>query len=125
MEPVLHHASGPPTVPLDIYAQLFDRGKVGDWCWGSEERAGQSIRVLWLIIPAVGGSTSGLLYDRGGELILVFPSHAPNNWAEPGDRNGWDGNEDCPTLHPSIFVRGTEPSPGWHGFFEQGQLRMA
>ena len=126
MEPVLHHSSGPPTVPADIYDELFDRGQAGDWCWGSEERDGLRLRVLWLIVPAVGGLPSGLLYDRGLELIHVFPDHAPKNWAEPGDRCGWDGNVDCPTFSPSIFVRGAEPAdPGWHGFFEQGRLRTA
>lgn len=31
---------------------------------------------------------------------------------------GWDGNEDKPTLTPSILVPGE-----WHGFLESGRLR--
>ena len=42
--------------------------------------------------------------------------HEPQNWAAPGSVNGWDGNEEEPTLSPSI-VAGK-----WHGYLRGGKL---
>ena len=55
-----------------------------------------------------------------GQHVLLYMNHQRGNWAAPGDKSGWDGNLDSPTLSPSILVPGE-----WHGFLEQGTLRDA
>ena len=120
---VLHHADGPPTVPDDMYDTIFEQGKIGDWHWADVKIGNKVYRTLWILVPSLRGFGQGPLQDRGIELIEVYPSHAPNNWAQPGDINGWDGNVDSPTLRPSIFVGGESANPGWHGFFKSGKLQ--
>ena len=125
---VLHHAALPPTVPDDMYDEIFEHGQLGDWHWACVIMPdGTRHRALWMLVPNLRGGGQGPLGKRGLELISVFPMHAPNNWAEPGDVQGWDGklDENAPTLRPSIFVGGSSPNPGWHGFFENGELRNA
>ena len=125
MNPILHHAKGPPTIPDHLYDEIFDNGNLGDWYWTDVIIDNIKYRSLYILIPSLRGYGQGELEERGIELISVFPSHAPNNWAQPGSSNGWDGNEANPTLSPSIFVGGNSDNPGWHGFFEKGQLRNA
>ena len=70
---------------------IFERGQLGDWHWSKAVinagrlaitgRCGYSSRTL-------RGEGQGPLKDRDLELISVFPMHAPNNWAEPGDVHG-------------------------------------
>ena len=123
---VLHHAHSPPTVPGDMYDEIFEHGRLGDWHWAIIiEPDGSEHRVIWMLVPSLRGGGQGPLEARGLELIQVFPRHAPNNWAKPGPVNGWDGNEDLPTLNPSIFVGGNSPNPGWHGFFRRGKVSNA
>ena len=41
---------------------------------------------------------------------------------------GWDGNEEFPTLNPSIQILNIvagEEIHGWHGYLENGELRNA
>ena len=118
----VHHADGTSNDHADladhhddVHGWVFDNGALGDWWWGTLDGE----RVLWLVVPA-GVHKRGPLASRGLELIHVCPSHEKNNWAQPGPVNGWDGNEDAPTLSPSISV----PN-GWHGFFDSGRLRNA
>ena len=108
----------PESVP-DVYARVFDDPDIeaGDWYWGSDE---DGHRLLWLLVPDLEGRDQGTLTPHHVELLRLYTSHAPKNWAQPGAVNGWDGNEDAPTLSPSILVPG-----GWHGFFEAGKLRVA
>lgn len=73
----------------------------GEFCWEPEERG--EIRYLYLCFP--GDTSAGALRcfkgpDRGIE----------REWA-------WDGNEDKPTLRPSLL------NPGqWHGYLTAGRL---
>ena len=60
-------------------------------------------------------------FDRGFECLRVFPSHAPNNWAQPGSVDGWDGDRERPTLTPSLN-REAEGAGGWHGFIKAGRI---
>lgn len=119
-EPVLHHATRPPTHPGDLYDTVFASGVVGDWYWTEIEIDGAIYRALHIIIPDLAGRSHGLLGERGLELIQVFPMRQPDDWAEPGPVDAWDHNDANPTLSPSILIPG-----GWHGYFEHGQLRSA
>lgn len=75
----------------------------GDFCWGPEH---EGHRHLYIRIP--GTSAAGydaLLCWRGSDRGIE------REWA-------WDGNEDAPTLAPSIL----NPSE-WHGHLVAGVLR--
>ena len=41
---------------------------------------------------------------NGREWIHVYPMHAENNWAQPGPKNGWDGNREVLPLD-RLFLR--------------------
>ena len=121
-ETLLHHADGSLEPSADIFDEIYDRGRVGDWWWGRTEVDGEMHRVLWLVVPMVAREKYGPRIRGEGELIAAFPSHIDGNWALPGPVNGWDGNLDEPTFSPSIFVGGSSDYPGWHGFLRKGRL---
>lgn len=55
---------------------------------------------------------------RGTEWLIIYPWHAPNNWAKPGTVCGWDGNRESPTFNPSIDCG----SSSWHGYIVEGRV---
>ena len=55
----------------------------------------------------------------GPVTISIFTERSPTNWAEEGEILGWDGNEEAPTLSPSVAVPGC-----WHGFIVAGVMCM-
>ena len=66
---------------------------------------------------------------RGTEWIQVYPMHAPNNWAQPGEVNGWDGNREAPTFSPSLLVESGPMRPGernqiCHSYLQVGVWRF-
>jgi hypothetical protein len=78
----------------------------GDFCWGPEyEKDGEIFRHLYIKIP---GSTS-----TGYDALKVCKGKdrgIEREWF-------WDGNEDKPTLRPSI----SDPDT-WHGYLTAGRL---
>lgn len=85
----------------------------GAFCFGDvvlEEGGPVAYRVLNVALPA-NADGSGASYAR-------IPVNAPESAASWD----WDGNEDAPTLSPSIWH--DKPS-GWHGFIRAGQLVSA
>ena len=125
---IVHHPGSPPDLVADWYDYFFDDGVPGDWIWTElrEPDGSGPFRALLIIFPRVGlpSAENNRLQQRGGELAHIYTSHQPNpmGWALPGPINGWDGNEDEPTLKPSIFIRGKSKVKGWHGFFQKGKL---
>ena len=91
---------------------------VGAFCWGAVEHPdGKIWQCLYLLVPSH--------LEKGGALPLcLYPSHGENNWESPGPVRGWDGDEDHPTLTPSILVK-TEAGGGWHGYLTAGELHSA
>ena len=84
------------------YDELYDgRAEVGDYRWSSTDGHG----TLLLLVPDLLNEGQA----PGVEILLIYPSHAENNWASPGPINGWDGNIEYPTLSPSILVQSGEP----------------
>jgi hypothetical protein len=69
----------------------------GDFCFSED------LGYLYLWLPGVSGPDA-IRIHRG---------------ADPGRERvwGWDGNEDAPTLTPSIHFPGH-----WHGYLRQGRL---
>ena len=63
------------------------------------------------------GHRAMLLRSVTGHLMMLFMSRQEDNWAMPGQVNAWDGDEEKPTLNPSIV----DPM-GWHGFLTAGNL---
>ena len=74
--------------------------KPGDFSWGPEV---DGIRYLYLCLPG----------DKHLDAIRVQrgPAGGARTW-------GWDGNEDKPTVIPSIHW-----VDHWHGWLEAGRLR--
>ena len=117
-----HHRSGEVEEVPDWYEEVFTEGVVGDWLWRNMKIDEVTHKCLYILIPDLLGEGQGPLKDQGAELLCVYPSHAPNNWAQPGNVNGWDGDEETPTLHPSILIK-SKDRLGWHGYLEKGKLR--
>lgn len=120
---VIHHPGQTTSEVEDWYDEFFGpHSRPGDWIWSRTD----GHRTMLIIFPLIGMAPAlhNQLEQNGGELIHIHVNHQPNprGWADHGPINGWDGDEDSPTLHPSIFVRGLESSPGWHGFLQAGQL---
>ena len=92
---------------LNTVRGLFERRTpMGAFAWSTDEKGR---RVLWLRVPNASCKT-------GVEVLCLYPSRAPNNWAAPGDTNGWNGDVDQPTFKPSI------QAGAWHGFLTHGEL---
>lgn len=72
----------------------------GDFCWGEANADGT--RDLYIVLPG----------EKNPDAIRV------QRGAPGGNRVwGWDGNEDQPTLQPSIHYVGH-----WHGYLRAGRL---
>ena len=82
---------------------------IGHFIWGKER---DGIRYLYIRLPG----------ESGPDAIRCRRRGAPRS-PKPSDRsNGaeweWDGDEDKPTLTPSIHAPGI-----WHGFLIAGRLK--
>lgn len=83
----------------------------GAFAWRTVQAAGLDTthRRLAMVLP--GGVFVMLPVQRAGEPAPVGIGEA--FWT-------WDGDEDAPTLTPSVFVN---PPTGWHGFITAGVMR--
>lgn len=82
--------------------------EIGDFVW-SEERD-----CLYIVLPNATGKPA---LDSKGEAAL--DAIRVSRGAACGPRVwGWDGNEDAPTLQPSLHWLNN-----WHGFLQQGVLK--
>lgn len=79
--------------------------RVGDFIWGKPEA--DNHRTLYIIMP--GRDAARLRPDA--IHVCLGSSPGARIWA-------WDGNEDKPTLQPSLHWVGD-----WHGFLLGGQLK--
>ena len=89
-------ASDPALQPGD-FAWDFDAPE----CGGNRAN---TTHYIYLSLPGDGGGWSAIQVQRGAP-------GGPRIW-------GWDGNEDVPTLTPSILVPGQ-----WHGYLKNGRLQ--
>ena len=76
------------------------------WSWN-----GIGNRRLHLLVPYMGNGPDCM------QALLLYMNHQEGNWAKEGIIVGWDGNEEKPTLQPSIHIPG-----GWHGWVKEGNL---
>lgn len=88
----------------------------GDFFW-IRDAAGEPTHICLAIPGNEGGSVVPIPVVRGAQ------TEEPFRW-------GWDGNEEHPTLAPSIWRnRSTPEHPNvpneWHGMLENGQLRSS
>ena len=83
---------------------------VGAFRWTEVAVGDEVYRALAIVLPCHSGAPH-----------VLYPDHAEINWAAPGPRRGWDGDEDRPTFTPSILCQ----SSGWHGYLTRGQLAEA
>jgi Family of unknown function (DUF6527) len=74
--------------------------EAGQFCWGPEQNGE---RTLYIVLPS---------FDYPDALTVRRGAPGGNRvW-------GWDGNEEKPTLQPSIHVIGR-----WHGYLTAGRLQ--
>jgi hypothetical protein len=89
-------------VPLTEHQQT----QPGDFAWSFDSPIlgdrDSATHYIYLHLPGES-SWSAIQVQKGG-------TGGPRVW-------GWDGNEDQPTLTPSILVHGV-----WHGYCRAGQL---
>lgn len=94
---------GHPPIQMTRRVQPSDFVTAGDFCWFVN-------------------------HERRRLLVLAIPYHgAVNKWIhsewtidhknECGAQWGWNGNEDAPTLTPSLHAVGV-----WHGWVRDGKL---
>jgi hypothetical protein len=83
--------------------------KVGDFYWGVGEVNEDGLMYLSFAVPRPTEN------NTDGWLFQMLPVKVGQN--ETGKHWGWDGNEDLPTLVPSIHAIGH-----WHGFVRAGVL---
>ena len=94
----------------DIDKEFWAYG-IGAMCWKELD----GLRALYIILP---GWEDEERPDTCPSALFV--NHAPNNWAKPGEIEGWDGNIEKPTFTPSIHIPG-----GWHGYLTEGELTLS
>lgn len=89
-------------------ANLDSLEEPGDFCWLRTSHSDE-IGAIGLLCPACGCE-----HD-----VPVKPGN-PQGW-------GWDGNQERPTLSPSIFFSAghgkRNPDCRWHGFLQNGEWR--
>ena len=83
----------------DIFPDPPAKLNPGDFCWGENK---DGLRMLFIVLPG---------FEHPDAIPCVIGSPGGNRvW-------GWDGNEETPTLQPSIHVIGF-----WHGYLTAGRL---
>lgn len=86
----------------------------GAFYWSEETWGGNTWRVLWIHLPydppERSHAWSSLRVYREGEPVPPAPA-----WQ-------WDGNEDQPTLNPSISTMRIPGKVAWHGYLKAGKL---
>ena len=87
---------------------------VGAMFWRFDE----GCRVLYFLAPPVGYKNPEVKFCMG----RIYTMTDGKDWTVPGEVNGWDGNVERPTFHPSIWLRDRK---GWHGFIRDGDLHDA
>lgn len=92
------------TASCDMTRQADDdaalEGPPGSFCI---ELTASGQRVMWFVLP---NGESGVINLRP----VIEANAAHPSWE-------WDGNEDKPTLQPSVHLPGR-----WHGFFTAGRM---
>lgn len=83
--------------------------RAGDFAWMAGQVGEDGVRYLAFAIPRPTES------DPAGWRWQLLPVKQGSN--ETGRHWGWDGNEDTPTLTPSIHAIGD-----WHGWVRGGNL---
>ena len=102
------------------YDAFWDYG-VGamSWAWVKDKTDAEDFegrRALFVLVPHKD-------VRRPFVPVQLYVDRAPDNWAEPGNVRGWDGDEERPTFTPSVQVLPRDT--GWHGFIERGMLITA
>jgi hypothetical protein len=88
------------------WADLVDNGQEGDFAWPSSDER----------------DDAGNLVARHDWIYIYIPGSGVCRWGvdrplENGCQWKWNGNEDAPTLTPSLHLVGT-----WHGWMTNGEL---
>ena len=104
----------------DYEAFFAAEAGIGTFWWRED---GKGRRVLLLKVPDVHREAPAYT------LLRLYVCRTPKNWAASGAVKGWDGDEEYPTLSPSIQVKHRGPDGedvfGWHGYLTRGELMLS
>lgn len=107
-----------PRMPMTrLPGETFPKN-LGEFSWRMVEHASGSM--LRYLVVNLNGTTVVALPVAG------TPGHsAPDENPHAGHamKWGWNGDENSPTLTPSVRVRDSSPVELWHGFIVDGELR--
>lgn len=90
-----------------------DPAKLGDFCWRRRERTS-------LLVKDSDEGVLCLIAIVPGPALAILPVEPAPEWLNGGVHWEWDGNENEPTLHPSID--GSKHG-GWHGWIQNGEMK--
>ena len=93
---------GHPPIDMQRVSSSGELGEPGTFYWSVADNGN---RTLVLMIPCNGPAAR--TYSR---WTIDHPNHCNASWS-------WDGDEDKPTLNPSLHAVGI-----WHGCVRNGQL---
>lgn len=116
--PIVNHRASVPAV----FVENFDREEDGvpaghfNYAQGYSEPDGPPVCLMF-------GCPCGC-----GSLNAVNVRPYPKDNPDPRPNWQWDGNEQCPTLTPSILIyqlddKGERIGEHWHGFLTSGEFR--
>lgn len=101
-KPTPKYGHGP--IAMRRVADSSSMERVGDFCWQFDE---EGRRTLVLEIPAGKDPAKHSSYSR---WTIDHKNHCNAEWR-------WNGNEERPTLTPSLHAVGL-----WHGYVRDGHL---
>lgn len=93
---------------------------LGEFEFGRVTDGKISYRMFWVVLPCEGGELHGLPINAPDEAL-------PDGVGRP--MWTWDGNEDQPTITPSVLTWRNQKQPDgkeirqevWHGFITRGR----
>ena len=113
-----------------------DPSPEGSFYWSRESFRGVTYRTFWIRMPYDAGEWQHSwhclpvvhflrehVYDDRGQITSTTENPVPGEVMPPEERRAywkWDGNEDRPTLWPSIGCGA--PENNWHAYLTAGRL---
>jgi len=113
----------PSRPPVDLTREIRGRRILSVF----EEPAAFLVDGIWYHLPLGDFGWAGYEGHPFQGMLFSCPGCGEIGYCPlegPGDKWGWDGNEDAPTLTPSIHSAPDKGGCGWHGFMTAGNFQL-